>query len=112
MGSMKDHYGDAPAPETYPHRPGFKQGTTSRQAAERVSDAAGLRARVLVEIVASPGTADEIAARLGKSVLSIRPRVTELFKLGKIETAPHPSGIGPLSRPNASGRSALVWRQK
>lgn len=48
-------------------------------------------------------TADEIAADLGYSVLSIRPRVTELGALGLI----YDTGI---TRKNASGRPAIVWK--
>ena len=54
---------------------------------------------------ANPGglTADEIAADLGESVLSIRPRVSELHRLGMIEKT-------KVRRRNASGMSASVWR--
>jgi hypothetical protein len=48
-------------------------------------------------------TADEIAAALNYSILTIRPRVSELNKQGRIVD----SG---LRRPNASGRNAIVWR--
>jgi hypothetical protein len=49
-------------------------------------------------------TADEIAARLGESILTIRPRITELNKLCKIKD----TGV---RRPNSSGRNAIVWCQ-
>lgn len=49
-----------------------------------------------------PATADEIATKLGESVLAMRPRLTELFKSGAITW----SG----KRPNRSGRLARVWR--
>jgi len=47
-------------------------------------------------------TADEVAARLGESVLSIRPRITELFKKARIIFD------SSRRRPNHSGRSARV----
>lgn len=58
-----------------------------------------------VEVLADMGpmTADEVAAVLGKSVLSIRPRMTELANDNKIE----PTGD---RRENTSGREAVVWR--
>ena len=78
---------------------------TSLEAYEAVlADAPLLRRRCLEALNDNgPMTADEIAARLGASVLSIRPRVTELRKEGLIE----PTGE---RRPNRSGRSANVWR--
>ena len=48
-------------------------------------------------------TADEIAAELSKSVLAIRPRVTELFKAEKIRKTGE-------KRMNTSGMSANVWQ--
>lgn len=85
----------------YPQSPGYKGGETSLAAARSI-DANTLRAKVLTELGKSPGTADEIAGRLGLSILSIRPRCSELAALGKIED----SGIRHL---NSSGRSAVVW---
>lgn len=88
--------------ESYPITPGWKARDTSRQAAERVP-AALLRGKVLAEFERQKYlTADEAAQALGLSVLSIRPRVTELAHLHKIMD----SGS---RRPNASGRSAIVW---
>jgi len=91
----------------YPRRAGFKEGTTSRDAAlriERRGRAAALRAAVLGAFeLGWSGTADELAYRLGESVLSIRPRVTELHKQGKLE----PTGE---RHRNESGASAHCWR--
>lgn len=50
-------------------------------------------------------TADEIAEIVGETVLAIRPRLSELKKLGKIE----PTGE---RGKNASGQSAHRWRVK
>ncbi|MGU3316308.1 hypothetical protein ACLBWH_12225 [Sphingomonas sp. M6A6_1c] len=47
-------------------------------------------------------TADEVAGRLGLSILSIRPRLTELARLGRVRD----SGS---RRRNVSGKQAIVW---
>jgi hypothetical protein len=87
----------------YPNTAGFKEkGSTSQEAAARV-DADNLRGAALIAIRANPSTADEVASALGLSVLTIRPRLSELRALGKIV----PNGE---RRKNASGASAAVWR--
>jgi len=65
-----------------------------------------LRALALQMLAATPAglTADEIAARLGESVLAVRPRISELFHAGVIEKTGD-------RRPNASGLSAHVWKK-
>ena len=91
------------APGRYPYEAGFKRTDTSREAAEKV-DAATLRGKVLATIGREgPLTADEVAAKLRLSILSVRPRCTELRELGKLED----SGI---RRANVSGRRAIVWQ--
>jgi hypothetical protein len=88
---------------TYPEQPGFKTNGTSEQAADSVKPRAEiLRERCLEMFRKSPLTADECAEKLGESVLSIRPRVTELSKLGKVRD----TGV---RRKNESGRGANVW---
>lgn len=91
----------------YPQVPGHKERTTSRDAARAVtSDAAVLRERVF-EAIRSAGaaglTADQAASAVARSVLSVRPRVTELFKAGRIE----PTGE---RRANESTLKAKAWR--
>jgi predicted ArsR family transcriptional regulator len=89
----------------YPKHPGFKErGSTSEDAARSVgaNRARALRDVVLNVIQWMPRTADEVAQALGMNVLTIRPRVAELRRMGKIE----PSGA---RRPNASGKKATVW---
>lgn len=104
MGGMKDSfYGDTP----YPAAPGWKErdGGTSRAAARFMGNTAeSLRAAVLSAIVASPDglTADEVAARLGRSPLAIRPRVTELGEQRRI----FKSGR---KRPSSTTRPSAVW---
>lgn len=90
----------------YPDRPGYKERETSKAAAESVEETAPLlRAKVLDQLRKRPEgmTPDEVAAELDLSVLSVRPRFTELrTKKQIIDTGER--------RANASGRSAKVWR--
>lgn len=88
----------------YPTTPGFKEHDTSKEAAKAISGRAEiLRDRALTRIANRPSTADEVAEALGESVLAIRPRITELKQLGKIERSGE-------RRANASGQKAHVWR--
>lgn len=89
---------------TYPNHPGAQDRDTSRAAADDAAETAPqLRARALAVLERSNGlTADEVAGRLGLSILSIRPRVTELSRLGKVRDSGQ-------RRQNASGKSAIVW---
>lgn len=81
MSRMKDLLGDTP----YPYHPGSKTGGTSAQAADAIAPRAGtLKALCLAEITKQIGAPDEIAQRLGRSVLSIRPRITELVQMGLV----------------------------
>ena len=96
-------------PQPYGGLPGHKEPTTALDAAMRMSPSAHqLRAEVLTVVTAAGVrglTPDEAAKALGKSVLSIRPRFTELGPrhLGKIVKTGQ-------RRPNDSGLMATVWR--
>jgi hypothetical protein len=100
-------------PPGYPSEPGFKERSTSRDAARKMKPRAQtLRDQVLITLrTAWPGgmTADEIAKKMGKSILSVRPRVTELRKLEEIIPAKQAGGIKNQRRPNESGLDATVW---
>lgn len=96
----------------YPNSPGYKTEGTSEQAAGEMKETAKtLRAKVLAamneirQVTKTGWTADEMAKFLGYSILSIRPRFSELLKQEQIED----SG---LRRSNESGKSAVVWRIK
>jgi predicted ArsR family transcriptional regulator len=95
-----------PADYTYPAAPGFKVAGPSEHAAKAMTGkAAKMREAVLAQIAQYPGgaTADEIARDLNLSVLSVRPRVSELYRNGEIEQT---GG----RRKNESGMTATVWR--
>lgn len=91
----------------YPNRAGFKEPGTSKEAADAIEAkgrAATLRAacRGAFEL-GWEGTADELADRLGESILAIRPRVSELHRQGIVER----SGLRHV---NQSGSFASCWR--
>jgi predicted transcriptional regulator len=88
----------------YPDAPGYKEGTTSRAAAEAIAPRAGtLRARALVVLKTREATPDEIALAIGETVLAMRPRITELYQQGLIERTGE-------QRLNKSGCFAHVYR--
>jgi predicted transcriptional regulator len=88
----------------YPEAPGAQDRDTSRAAADDIAPTAPqLRARALAVLERSNGlTADEVAGRLGLSILSIRPRLTELSRLGSVRDSGE-------RRRNHSGKKAIVW---
>jgi hypothetical protein len=90
---------------TYPIEPGFKAVGPSQEAAEAITGLAStLRDLVRQTIARHPGgiTADDVAFKLNRSILSVRPRVSELRRLGDIRQA---EGRGK----NQSGLSASRW---
>ena len=91
---------------TYPDEPGYKVAGTSQDAAVSVrEDAQALRAACLELVKAEDLTADEAADRLHRSVLSIRPRFSELVMRRLIRDSGE-------RRRNASGKAAIVWTTK
>jgi predicted ArsR family transcriptional regulator len=88
---------------TYPNSPGYKRTGTSKRAAEAMKPRApSIRARALELLKMTSLTADEIAEALNVTVLACRPRVTELFRMGKIRDTGR-------TRRNSSGVRATVW---
>jgi predicted ArsR family transcriptional regulator len=90
---------------SYPDYPGAKTTTpeTSVLAALQIADRSGhLRDKVLDVLKNRNCTADEVAEKIGESVLSTRPRLSELRAMGKIIPTPY-------RHKNASGKSAVVW---
>jgi hypothetical protein len=94
--------------DRYPSAPGFKVEGPSREAAEAIKPAAKtLRDRVLTLVQSLDQgealTADQIAFRLKRSPLSVRPRVSELAASGKLVRT-------ETRGKNESGMSATKWR--
>lgn len=94
----------------YPTMPGFKESTTSKEAAAAMAPSAGkIREQVLRQIVARPMTADEVGDVLDIDKGVSRPRVSELRKDGLV-TPLLKEGGAQERRPTESGKSAIVWR--
>jgi DNA-binding Lrp family transcriptional regulator len=90
---------------THPDKPGCKAHGPSEEVAKAIAGVAvTLRDQVREVIVNCPSgiTADEIAHKLNRSVLSVRPRVSELRRRGEIRQT---GARGT----NESGMSASVW---
>ncbi len=89
----------------YPHCPGVKSmdDTTAKAALDIEGRATTLRNKVMAILSHHPLTADECAEKMGESILSIRPRLSELRLVGKIVATGE-------RRKNASGKSAIVWQ--
>jgi hypothetical protein len=89
--------------------PGFKREGTSHDAAVTISSAAMVLRHRILKVMSGPllieggWTADEMAEHLGVSLLSVRPRFSELAAQGMIVD----TGI---RRQNRSGHYAMVWR--
>lgn len=90
---------------SYPRHAGWKEPTTSRDAAKAIEPRAKvLRRKVLDFIKVNPGaSADEIAASLNERIWSIRPRVSELHRDCEIEKTGQ-------RKTNSSGMTAHCWR--
>lgn len=91
--------------EQYPRAPSAKVSGTSQEAAKAMTGrAVRLRDQVMTILRRhGPRTADEVAALLGERIWSIRPRLSELRRLNKIEATGE-------RRKNTSGQAAHVWR--
>lgn len=89
---------------TYPENAGYKTEVpeTSMAAAQDI-DAESIREQVRRILARWNCTADQAAEFLGLSILSVRPRFSELRALGEVED----TGERKL---NASGHKAVVWR--
>lgn len=88
----------------YPDAPGWKRDGTSREAAERVKpQVKNLHSKILAELARCEQTPDEVAGRLGRTILAIRPRFSELVALELIEDTGR-------RKCNASGLQAKIWR--
>lgn len=92
----------------YPFEAGSKTKTgPSQQAAQELIKRGrpeSLREQVIAALVFyGTLTADECADRLGESILSIRPRFSELSRMGRILKTGN-------TRPSSQGKNQAVWR--
>lgn len=89
----------------YPAHPGFKEkgGTSEEAAVAMLPKAPTLRSRCLSVLVETPATPDEVAEYLGEDILSIRPRISELARMGEIERTNQ-------KRESSRGKASWVWR--
>lgn len=90
--------------EQYPHHPGHKARDTAENAAKAIAPTSQILRAQCVTILEREGTltADEAARMLDKSILSIRPRFSELARMNRIKDT-------GMRRCNASNRMAIVW---
>lgn len=90
----------------YPQHPGWKKRETSLEAAEAIaSKAQTLRDKVYQLLRSRPCSADEAARILGETVLSVRPRFSELAAKNKIKD----SGKRDIT---ASKKRSIIWEAK
>src|ERR1051325_7013563 len=89
----------------YPHSPGYKENDTSKKTAQAiVAEADTLREKVATLYkYGAKASADKIAEALGRSVLAVRPRVSELVAQGKLTDT-------GMCEKNASGHMAKVYK--
>jgi hypothetical protein len=90
----------------YPETAGYKSVGTSQLAAESTDVESG-RALVLQALAAGDKTSDEIALELNLSLLYVRPRVTELVKMGKVIASGKRKANTTIK--NQSNKKANVW---
>ena len=92
--------------DRYPHVPASGKRDTSEAAAEAIAPTAGTLRSKAYDALLSSGkfgfTADEVAEKIGVTILAGRPRITELSKQGMIKDSER-------RRQNASGKKAIVW---
>lgn len=90
----------------YPLSAGYKEDGTSKSAAELINAGVKTIRQQVFDIIMNKGsygaTADEVAELLNLSPFTVRPRVTELYKLGKIVRSSE-------RRKNSSGLKAYVY---
>lgn len=93
-------------PEHYPDLPGFKVPGTSKEAAKAIEPEVNYLRNACLQLVIERGpiSADEAADILHRSVLSIRPRFSELKTMGKIRDSKQRTK-------NRSGRGATRWER-
>jgi len=91
----------------YPNNVGYKKRRTGKQAALDISKKAPTIRQQCLQIVKNKktygATPDEVANLLSLSILSVRPRFSELVLKGCIKDTKQ-------TRKNESGKHAIVWK--
>lgn len=99
-----------PPPPVYPDAAGFKAYGTSKQAADAITPVLGqLQAQVLNWLKskgAEGGTPDQCARELGLTILTARPRFSELKEKGFIAPIPGKHGV------TESGRKSQFYNAR
>lgn len=92
--------------DRYPFVPGARDTDTSVAAADSIAPQVTRLRRLVLDAIRAAGaaglTADECAARVDLSVLTVRPRVCELREMRFVIDSGQ-------RRANQSGRNAIVW---
>lgn len=71
--------------DLFDYKPAFGKTDTSREAAIKLIPKLPRMRQAVYDGFTTPSTASEIARRVGMSILSSRPRTTELLQQGLIE---------------------------
>jgi hypothetical protein len=91
----------------YPNNAGYKKRRTSKIAGLEITKKAPTIRKQCLQIVKNKNTygatPDEVADLLNLSILSVRPRFSELVLKGCIKDTKS-------TRKNKSGKSAIVWK--
>lgn len=87
----------------YPAVPGSRRTDTSRNASILAREKAEwLRPKCHAALKLKPMTADELADEIGEHFINVRPRCSELRRLGKVRDT-------GLRRANNFGNPQIVW---
>lgn len=89
----------------YPYRPGSKGTDTSEAAARKIhrnSRAELLRNIILQELENGPATNEEIAERIKEDITSVRPRMSQLRRMGLIDDSGKRIS-------NEKGNLVIIW---
>lgn len=95
----------------YPDHPGTKAGSpeTAFKAADRVAGIARNHRDMILAELQSAGAAglssDEIGTRVGLTPYAVRPRISELYRDGRVMRT-------ELRAKNPEGNSVMIWRAR
>ncbi|MDP1583936.1 MAG: winged helix-turn-helix domain-containing protein [Bradyrhizobium sp.] len=107
---MKYSFAEPTARAAYPDSPGTKAGSpeTAFKAADRIAGiASSHRDMILAALQAEPSglCSEEIGKRVGLTQYAVRPRISELYRDGKVKRTEDRTK-------NAGGNSVMIWRAR